>query len=227
VAQASGLCSARQGPPTVWPGIQSHVEKIDPAPASPANQTTYQPIPLPANLFPHYPRSIIESKDEFHESKDEFHHPDFRQATSSQPPECAYHRDYHQLCAALEAEWQPQTPTERFYLETMSTSHWLLARADSSEERIYAARLGPATEGALLGRVAARRTRLLRAYTATMHELQQLQKERQDRQQHQPPVQAQSTAKTAQPPAPPPGYVMSDAAQSHPAFSTTATTDTR
>jgi len=51
------------------------------------------------------------------------------------------HRDYHQLCAALEAEWQPQTPTEGFYLETMSTSHWLLARADSSEERIYAARL--------------------------------------------------------------------------------------
>ena len=27
------------------------------------------------------------------------------------------HEDYHQLCAALEAEWQPQTPTERFYLE--------------------------------------------------------------------------------------------------------------
>jgi len=134
------------------------------------------------------------------------------------------HEDYHQLCAALEAEWQPQTPTERFYLETMCTSHWLLARTDASEERIYEARLGPADEGALLDRVAARRTRLQRGYTAALHELQQLQKERHARRTQ--PVEAQPikpTAQSPQPPAPPPDYVMSGGAGDHPAHAPAAT----
>ena len=131
--------------------------------------------------------------------------------------------DYQQLCAALEAEWQPQTATERFYLETMSTSHWLLARADESEQRIYREQLRLDIECALLDRVAARRTRLERSYTAAMRELQQLQKER----QAQPPVQSKP-AKPADPSRlSPPAYVMADAAQDHPAFCAPAAADTR
>jgi hypothetical protein len=138
--------------------------------------------------------------------------------------------EYRQLCADLETEWQPQTSSERFYLEMMSTSHWLLARADSSERRIHQMDLRLDMEGALLDRVAARRARLQRSYTAAMHELQQLQKQRQA-QRPQPAQsearQTQPTAPAGQPPTPPPGYVMSDAAEDHPAFRAPAATDTR
>src|SRR5580698_9283406 len=138
---------------------------------------------------------------------------------------------YNELWAGFEAEWQPQTPTERFYLETMAASHWLLARADESEQRIYRSQLRVDTEGALLDRVAARRSRLQHSYTTAMRELQQLQKERQARQpqaqQPQPPVQTKPTKPAAHPPTPPPGYMMSDAAEDHPTFSTPAPADTR
>jgi hypothetical protein len=141
------------------------------------------------------------------------------------------HAEYHQLCAELEAEFQPQTPNERFYLEIMSTSHWLLARADWSEQRISSAQLRLDIEGALLDRVAARRTRLQNSYITAMRELRQLQKERQARrqpaQQPQPPVQTQPNKPDAHPLTPPPGYMMSDAAEDHPAFCAPATADTR
>jgi hypothetical protein len=45
--------------------------------------------------------------------------------------------DYSQLWDELEADWQPQTRTERLYLETMVTSQWLLRRVAESEQRIY------------------------------------------------------------------------------------------
>ena len=46
--------------------------------------------------------------------------------------------DYSQLWDELEADWQPQTRTERCYLETMVTSQWLLKRVAESEQKIYA-----------------------------------------------------------------------------------------
>jgi hypothetical protein len=142
--------------------------------------------------------------------------------------------EYNQHWAAFEAEWQPQTPTERFYLETMASSHWLLARADASEQRIRSTSLGLDHEGALLERVDARRARLERSFTAAMHELRQLQKERQARPQPQPP-QTEQTAKPVSTPAPkpgppqapPPDYVMSEGAETHPVFAAPATSDTR
>jgi hypothetical protein len=140
-------------------------------------------------------------------------------------------QDYQQLCADLEAEWQPQTATERFYLETMATSHWLLARADESEQRIYREQLRVDTEGALLDRVAARRTRLERSYTAAVRELRQLQKERPTRRpqpdkQPQPPIQPKPSKPADPPPPTPPTYVMADAAQDH-ALCAPAAADTR
>ena len=45
--------------------------------------------------------------------------------------------DYFQLSDELEAEWQPQTRTERCYLETMVTSRRLLARIAAIEQKIY------------------------------------------------------------------------------------------
>ena len=142
--------------------------------------------------------------------------------------------EYNEHWAAFEAEWQPQTPTERFYLETMASSHWLLARADASEQRIRSTSLGLDHEGALLERVDARRARLERSFTAAMHELRQLQKERQARPQPQAP-QTEQTVKPASapahqpdgPPAPPPDYVMSEGAEAHPVFAAPAAPDTR
>ena len=133
--------------------------------------------------------------------------------------------EYKRLWDALVAEWQPQTPTERFYLETMSTSHWLLARTDSSEQRIRNADLRLDTQSALLDRIAKQRTRLERSYTSAMHELKQLQKERRARQPQ--PAQTAQPAKPAPAPAPPPDYVMSEGAADHSVFSAPATPDTR
>jgi hypothetical protein len=44
---------------------RSHAEKINPAPASPTNETPYHPTLLPHKPFPHPAPSIIESKGYF------------------------------------------------------------------------------------------------------------------------------------------------------------------
>jgi hypothetical protein len=46
-------------------------------------------------------------------------------------------KEYSDLRNELEAEWQPQTRTERCYLEAIVTSQWLLKRIAGSESRIY------------------------------------------------------------------------------------------
>lgn len=96
----------------------------------------------------------------------------------------------------LHADWQPQTHTERYYLERIATSQWLLARKARSETRICDADLALRRGLELLDRVAAQRTRLERSFTTVQHELQQLQKERQARPQPQS-AQAAETAKAA------------------------------
>jgi hypothetical protein len=128
-----------------------------------------------------------------------------------------------QLWDNLAAEWQPQTNTERYYLEQMSVSQWLLTRTARSESRIYQADLQLEKQIALLDRVSAQRVRLERSSTAGMRELKQLQKERQA-QARQQPIQTTHTAKAtpaqapkpAEPQAPPPDYVMSESVEAHP-----------
>ena len=105
--------------------------------------------------------------------------------------------DYWQLWDGLETEWQPETPTERLYLEQMSTSQWLLARMAATENRIYETPLPLHAQFDLLDRVAKHRTRLERSFTTALHELQQLQKERRARQQ--PPVEAKKATHAAPP----------------------------
>jgi hypothetical protein len=141
--------------------------------------------------------------------------------------------EYKRLWANLEAEWQPQTPTERLYLEQMSTSQWLLARVATGESRIYEADIRIQEQLPLLREVSTQRTRLERSFTSAQRELKQLQKERQARQSQ--PIETKPAAKAApapahppaEPTAPPPDYVMSDGAEAHPAFCVPATTDSR
>jgi hypothetical protein len=136
--------------------------------------------------------------------------------------------DYQQLWDALDAEWQPQTHSERHYLEQMATAQWLLTRNAASERRIHEANLPLEKEIALLDRVSVQRVRLERSFTSGMRELQQLQKDRQSRSQRQPaPTVHPPAHPPAQSPVPRPDYVMSESAEAHPVFCSPITPDSR
>src|SRR6266849_1881344 len=45
--------------------------------------------------------------------------------------------EFQQLCDDLEAEWQPQSRTEQFYLEQMTVSQWKLTRMEVGEIDIF------------------------------------------------------------------------------------------
>jgi len=142
--------------------------------------------------------------------------------------------DYQQLWNNLEADWQPQTHTERHYLEQMSTSQWLLTRMAASESRVHEVEMHFEERLALLDRISVLRTRLERSFTTAVHELKQLQKERQAQSQPQP-VQTTPAAKSAsapvskpaEPKVPQPAYVMSQGTEDHPVFCAPVTPDTR
>src|SRR5215469_2019445 len=46
--------------------------------------------------------------------------------------------EFHQLCDDLEAEWQPQSRSEQFYVEQMAVSQWKLTRLEVAEHGLYA-----------------------------------------------------------------------------------------
>jgi hypothetical protein len=139
--------------------------------------------------------------------------------------------EYKQLWAALESEWQPQTPTERLHLEQMCTSQWLLARIAAGESQVYESNLPTADQFMLLGQVSKYRTSLERSFASALRELKQSKRERQARPQPQPAQTAKPEPVTATPPAepaaPPPNYVMSEATEIHQVFCAPATTDSR
>ncbi len=76
--------------------------------------------------------------------------------------------EYTQLWADLEAEWRPQTRTERLYLEQMATSQWLLAQFAKSERCICQYQTSLEERLPLLDRVSTQRTRLERSFTTAM-----------------------------------------------------------
>jgi uncharacterized protein YecA (UPF0149 family) len=139
--------------------------------------------------------------------------------------------EYQQLWDGLAAEWQPQTDTERHYLEQMAISEWLLTRTADSEYRVYEASLPLKEELALLDRVSVRRVRLEHSFTAGMEKLKQLRKERQAQPQPQPAPPAKAAPepahKPAEPQAPPPDYKMSEGQAAHPVSCAPVTPDTR
>ncbi len=134
--------------------------------------------------------------------------------------------DYSQLWDELEADWQPQTRTERCYLETMVTSQWLLKRVAESEQKIYLRIAFGEQQFKMLAYVAKQRAQLERSFRTAIADMKQSQKERQARPQPQPATA--ETAPVSKPSeTPPPEYVMSEGAQTHPIFCPPATPDTR
>ncbi|HXM45754.1 MAG TPA: hypothetical protein VN924_31245 [Bryobacteraceae bacterium] len=138
--------------------------------------------------------------------------------------------DYYQLWDEMEAEWQPQTRTERCHLETMVTSQWLLARVSESERAVHAFIEFGEKQFVMLAYVAKQRAQLERSFRTAIADMKQFQKERQSR-SLPPPQQPGQTARPAPPSAKaeatPSGYVMSDSAEHHPVFCAPATTDSR
>ena len=146
--------------------------------------------------------------------------------------------DYSQLWDELEADWQPQTRTERCYLETMVTSQWLLKRVAESEQKIYLHIAFGEERFKMLGYVAKQRAQLERSFRTAIADMKQSQKERQASQPQ--PAQtslspqghplagpAPNPGERSSPLAPPPEYVMSEGAQAHPVFCAPVTPDTR
>src|SRR6266571_3719245 len=86
--------------------------------------------------------------------------------------------EFQRLCDALEAEWQPQSETESFYVEQMAISQWKLIRVDLAEKSIVAQEQAAKIQIPLLDRVWQSQCRMERAYARAQRELERLQKSR-------------------------------------------------
>ena len=143
--------------------------------------------------------------------------------------------DYFRLWDELEADWQPQTRTERCYLETMVTTQWLLTRLAASERKIYETIGVSEKHFIMLAYVAKQRAQLERSFRTAIADMKQLQKERQSRPQPQQSAQSGQAAKPAaaavppptQPEAPSPAYMASQMAEAPAAFCSPVTPDSR
>ena len=116
---------------------------------------------------------------------------------------------YYKVWDEFEAEWQPQTRTERAYLETMVTSQWLLRRMAQSERDIYLDH--PGDDGLeerlkLLAQVYKFRAQLERSFRSAVADMTKSQEKRVERErQAQPqPIQPAPTAEPAPAPVPAP-----------------------
>jgi hypothetical protein len=114
--------------------------------------------------------------------------------------------DFHQLCNDLEAEWQPQSRTEQFYLEQMAVSQWKLARVEVAEKSILEQEFSAQSQIPLVDKLWQCQHRLERSYARAQRELERLQDSRRRQVQH-----PEDPAPTPQPAASAP-QVMSAAA---------------
>ena len=107
--------------------------------------------------------------------------------------------EYDYLWCQLVTEWQPETPTERLYLETAATSQWLLARVARSERTIYELFNVEFDEKYYrqLALVVKQRTQLERSFRTALQDLKTAQKERRAQPQAQPVQATAKPAKTA------------------------------
>jgi hypothetical protein len=85
--------------------------------------------------------------------------------------------EFRRLCDDLEAEWQPRTCTEQFYLEQMAILHWKLTRMEVGEARLYKDQHDAETELPLLDRLWKAQHSQERAYARAQRELERLQKQ--------------------------------------------------
>ena len=107
--------------------------------------------------------------------------------------------EYHQLCADLEANWQPRNRTEQLLVEQMAVAQWKLARLEVGERSIFVQGMPAERQMALLDRFSTQRSRLERSFSKAAHDLEHFQKTRSARQAEQ---DQQDPAPRPLPPAP-------------------------
>src|SRR5438094_293914 len=83
--------------------------------------------------------------------------------------------EFDQLCDDLEAEWEPQSRTAKFYLEQMAVSQWKLTRMEVAEAGIFKESLSAKVQLPLLDRLWQAQCRLERSYARAQRELERLQ----------------------------------------------------
>ena len=88
---------------------------------------------------------------------------------------------FHQLCEDLEAEWQPQTRTERLNVEQIAVSQWKLRRMEIGEISLLLRKFGANNQIPLLDRLWQAEARMERSFTRAQRELERLQKSRRNR----------------------------------------------
>ena len=135
--------------------------------------------------------------------------------------------EYSQLWDEMEAEWQPQTRTERCYLETMVTTQWLLRRVAESEQKVYVFIAFGEHQFKMLAYVAKQRAQLERSFRTAIADMKQSQQERQAPQPQPAKPAPVPVHEPAEPRVSPPDYVMTEGAESHPVFCSPLTPDTR
>jgi hypothetical protein len=85
---------------------------------------------------------------------------------------------FQKLCDDLEAEWQPQTPTEQLLLEDMAVAHWRLLRAETCEDIMMRQDRVDKDHMAFISQLSQMQARQKRAFYQAMHELERVQQKR-------------------------------------------------
>ena len=100
-------------------------------------------------------------------------------------------QEFQLLCDDLEAEWQPLTRTEQFYVEQMAVAQWKLRRMEVAEVNIFSQLAAAKTQLPLLDRLWQAQCRLERSFVRAQHELERIQNSRGNQaQQPQEPATA-------------------------------------
>lgn len=86
--------------------------------------------------------------------------------------------EFEKLCENLEAEWQPLTSTEQFYLEQMAVAQWKLTRMEIGEIDLFGESSAAHDQISLLDRIWQSQCRLERSFARAHRELQRLQDSR-------------------------------------------------
>ena len=118
-------------------------------------------------------------------------------------------QEFQRLCDDLEAEWQPQSRTEQFYVEQMAVSQWKLTRMEVGEANIYQEVEGAKNQVPLLDRLWQAQCRLERSFARAQRELQRLQASRRHP-VHQPEQREAAAPKPTVPFAPLPGRAIGE-----------------
>jgi hypothetical protein len=96
--------------------------------------------------------------------------------------------EFQQLCDDLEAEWQPLTRTELFYVEQLVAAQWKLKRLEVAEASLLQQTLAAKIQVPLLDRLGQAQARMERSFSRAQHELQQIQKSRKQTQSPSAPA---------------------------------------